>query len=60
MQYLCPKCKAMMWCFSTASIPPITRYECPNCGYKSKAVKEKDYAMELPVEWQSEDTDDEI
>lgn len=55
MNFLCPKCKSMMQCFSTASIPPITRYECFNCGYKSKAVKENVYAMVLPEEWQSDD-----
>ena len=55
MQYLCPKCKSLMQCLSTASIPPIIRYVCFNCGYESKTIKEKDYAMELPVEWQSKE-----
>ena len=60
MQYLCPKCKSMMQCLSTASIPPMVRYECFNCGYVSKLIKEKDYAMKLPVEWWSEDEENEI
>lgn len=59
MQYLCPKCKSLMQCFSTASVPPIVRYECFNCGYSSKPIKEKEYAMELPEEWRSEDTEGE-
>ena len=54
MQDLCPKCKSLMQCLSTASIPPIVRFECFNCGYVSKPVKEIEYAMELPIEWQCE------
>ena len=60
MEYLCPKCKSIMQCFSTASIPPIIRYECFECGYMSKPIKEKDYVMMLPVDWRSEDEKDEL
>lgn len=38
--YLCPKCKSIMQCVSTASIPSITTYVCMNCGYRSKPEKE--------------------
>lgn len=35
---------------STASIPPITRYECLGCGYHSKPEKEMLNYVTLP-EW---------
>lgn len=56
MTYLCPKCKGIMFCVSTASIPPITRYECYQCGYKSKPETEYPYDyVTLPEElWSDE------
>jgi hypothetical protein len=34
-----------MVCVSTASIPPITRYECYSCGYVSKPEPEYLYSF---------------
>lgn len=59
MTYLCPKCKSAMVCVSTASIPPITTYECFNCGYASKPEKELlDYVELPPWLWQEEEMKD--
>ena len=54
MTYLCPKCSMPMFCVSTASIPPITRYECPGCGYSSKPMREYPDYVTLP-KWLQED-----
>ena len=60
MQYLCPKCGNFMQIISTASIPAITRYQCFNCGYKSKSEKEQPLYMTLPKElWSDEDMENE-
>ena len=48
MTYLCPKCKGIMTCVSTASIPPITTYQCLACGYASKPEKELANYVTLP------------
>lgn len=56
MTYLCPKCKSIMQCVSTASIPPITRYECFSCGYSSKPVRENLNGITLPP-WLRDDDD---
>lgn len=45
MTYLCPKCKGIMACVSTLTLPPITRYECYQCGYKSKPETEYLYSF---------------
>lgn len=59
MNYLCPKCKQIMHCISTASIPPITRYECFSCGYASKPEKERlDYVTLPPWLWSEEGEED--
>lgn len=62
MTYSCPKCGMPMQCISTASIPPIIRYECV-CGYRSKIIKEKMWKMTLPEEYrekvdEQEETED--
>lgn len=59
MSYTCPKCGMPMQCISTASIPPIIRYECFGCGYASKPVRETPYYAELPKELWQEGNDDE-
>lgn len=51
--YTCPKCGWPMFCVSTASIPPIIRYEC-NCGYKSKPISEPMTSAPLPMEYREE------
>ena len=48
MTYLCPKCKNIMLCESTASIPPIISYVCYNCGYRSKPEKAIPNYVTLP------------
>lgn len=48
MTYLCPRCKGIMVCVSTASIPPITTYQCYACGYVSKPKKELADCLTLP------------
>lgn len=53
--YLCPKCKSIMQCISTASIPAITRYVCFNCGYQSKPETEQLNYVTLPSWLQEED-----
>lgn len=58
MNYICPKCRNMMVCISTTSIPPIVRYECLGCGYSSKPVKESPQYIQLPKELWSEEEDD--
>lgn len=57
MTYLCPKCKGIMACVSTLTLPPITRYECYQCGYKSKSETEYPYDyVTLPEElWSDEE-----
>lgn len=45
---LCPKCKGIMICVSTASIPPITTYQCLACDYVSKPEKELTNCVTLP------------
>ena len=55
MNYTCPKCGSIMQCISTASIPPIIRYECLGCGYSSKPIREDVISTPLP-EWMREDT----
>lgn len=55
MNYICPKCRNMMVCISTTSIPPIVRYECLGCGYSSKPVKESPQYIQLPKELWSEE-----
>lgn len=58
MNYLCPKCNQIMYCISTASIPAITTYQCPSCGYASKPDKERlDYVTLPPWLWSEEDED---
>ena len=59
MTYLCPKCNSLMFCISTASIPPIIRYECLACGYSSKTVRETPDCVTLPKWLQQEDEDGE-
>ena len=61
MEYRCPKCGWRMVCISTASIPPITRYECLSCGYRSKETKDLSYIVLpiLPKELQLDDEDKE-
>ena len=54
LDYRCPKCNSIMYCVSTASIPPITRYDCYSCGYSSKPVKEDRITTVLPKEYQEE------
>lgn len=59
MNYLCPKCKGIMQCVSTASIPPITSYVCLSCGYQSKPEKEfVDYVTLPPWLWQDDDNEE--
>lgn len=48
MIYLCPRCKGIMQCVSTASIPAITTYHCNTCGYVSKPEKENIDCVTLP------------
>lgn len=43
-----------MFCMSTASIPPITRYDCYSCGYSSKPIKEELVCDVLPAEFQQD------
>lgn len=54
INYRCPKCNSVMFCMSTASIPPITRYDCYSCGYSSKPIKEELVCDVLPVEFQQD------
>ena len=54
MTYSCPKCGMPMQCISTASIPPIIRYEC-RCGYRSKPIKEDMWKITLPKEYREEE-----
>lgn len=53
--YRCPKCNSKMYCISTASIPPITTYQCYSCGYTSKPIKEEYDCEVLPIELRSEE-----
>ena len=55
MRYKCPKCNNTMAVISTASIPPITLYECFNCGYKSKPIKQEYKEIVLPKEFRPEE-----
>lgn len=48
MIYRCPRCRGIMICVSTASIPPITTYQCNECGYVSKPETELVDEMTLP------------
>jgi len=48
VNYLCPRCRGIMTCVSTASIPPIISYQCYSCGYVSKSVKISPSSMTLP------------
>ena len=48
MIYRCPRCRGIMTCVSTASIPPITTYQCNECGYVSKPERELVDEMTLP------------
>ena len=48
MNYLCPKCKNIMTCVSTASLPAIHYYWCYSCGYKSKTEKDNPDIVVLP------------
>lgn len=59
MTYLCPKCNSMMFCISTASIPPIISYVCMACGYSSKPEREMLDYVTLPSWLQQEDEDGE-
>ena len=56
--YLCPKCNSEMFCISTASIPPITHYECYYCGYTSKSVQENNAKEVLPKDLQQPQVED--
>ncbi len=58
MTYLCPKCKNIMITISTASIPPITTYQCMSCGYVSKPVTNDLNYMTLPP-WLQQDEESE-
>lgn len=58
MQYLCPKCGMPMMCVSTASIPPIIRYQCLFCGYKSKPQVALAQAEVLPEELRLEESEE--
>ena len=60
MQYLCPKCRCLMYTVSTASIPAIIMYHCANCGFKSKPLKETVECEYLPIDLWAEESDDEI
>ena len=53
MTYTCPKCKQIMICITTASMPSYTSYWCPACGYSSKEIKGELRSMELPKEYQN-------
>lgn len=53
--YKCPKCKSIMICVSTASIPPIITYQCYSCGYTSKPIKEEYNCKILPIELRDEE-----
>lgn len=54
MNYLCPRCRSVMACVATASIPAFISYECFSCGYRSKIVRETDTYPILP-EWLREE-----
>lgn len=56
--YLCPKCKSMMYCVSTLSIPAIITYVC-NCGYVSKPIEESLMWEELPENLRNDEDDNE-
>lgn len=57
MYYTCPECGQIMQCISTASIPPITTYECFSCGYTSKPIRGDAYSIPLP-DWLREESDE--
>lgn len=61
MQYLCPKCGNFMESISLACIPSRSYYQCFNCGYTSKYIKDEPSYMTLPKElWSDEDEENEI
>ena len=47
-----------MMCVSTASIPPIIRYQCLFCGYKSKPQSVLTQAEVLPEELRPEESEE--
>lgn len=51
MNYLCPKCKHVMMCMASTSIPAYITYKCVVCGYSSKIMRDETDTYTILPEW---------
>ena len=54
-KYLCPRCHATMTYTTAISVRTTSRYECNQCGYKSRIIGQDDDRIVLPDEFMSEE-----